>query len=76
MKFSKCIVIYSFVFLLYPLMAQAKAVDVLVMKNGDRITGEITQIWDAEVTIEPEYSDEFKVDVPASRRTGCGLYRV
>ncbi len=46
-------------------MAQAKAVDVLVMKNGDRITGEITRIWDGEITIEPEYSDEFNVDVPA-----------
>ena len=46
-------------------MAQAKAVDVIVMKNGDRITGEISRIWDEEVTIEPEYSDEFNVDVPA-----------
>jgi hypothetical protein len=33
--------------------------DVLVLKNGDRITGEISRIWDSEVTIEPEYSDEF-----------------
>jgi len=39
--------------------------DVLVLKNGDRITGEIKRIWDSEITIEPEYSDEFKVDVPA-----------
>lgn len=39
--------------------------DVLVLKNGDRITGEITKIWDAEITIEPEYSDEFNVDMPA-----------
>jgi len=46
-------------------MAQAEAVDVLVMKNGDRLTGEITRIWDEEITIEPEYSDEFNVDVPA-----------
>ena len=65
MKFSKFTVICSSVFLLCPLMAQAKAVDVLVMKNGDRLTGEITKIWDAEITIEPEYSDEFNVDVPA-----------
>jgi putative salt-induced outer membrane protein YdiY len=35
---------------------------VLVFKNGDRITGEITQIWDAEISIEPTYSDEFNVD--------------
>lgn len=38
---------------------------VLVLKNGDRITGEIKHIWDAEVTIEPEYSDEFTVDLSA-----------
>jgi hypothetical protein len=39
--------------------------DVLVLENGDRITGEISRIWDAEVTIEPEYSDEFDVDLSA-----------
>jgi hypothetical protein len=39
--------------------------DVLVLENGDRITGEISRIWDAEVTIEPEYSDEFEVDLSA-----------
>jgi putative salt-induced outer membrane protein YdiY len=65
MKFSKYVVICISIFLLCPLMAQAKAVDVIVMKNGDRITGEISRIWDEEVTIEPEYSDEFNVDVPA-----------
>ena len=37
--------------------------DVLVLKNGDRITGDISRIWDGEVTIEPEYSDEFDVDL-------------
>ena len=65
MKFSKYVVICISVFLLCPLMAEAKAVDVIVMKNGDRITGEISRIWDEEVTIEPEYSDEFNVDIPA-----------
>jgi len=65
MKISISVVIYSVVFLLCPLMAQAKTSDVLVLKNGDRITGEITRIWDAEITIEPEYADEFNVDVPA-----------
>jgi putative salt-induced outer membrane protein YdiY len=64
MKFLKFIVTCISVLLLCPLLAQAKAVDVLVMKNGDRITGEITKIWDEEITIEPEYSDEFNVDVP------------
>jgi putative salt-induced outer membrane protein YdiY len=65
MKLSKFLVIYSSVFFLCPVITQAKTMDVLVLKNGDRITGEITRIWDAEITIEPEYSDEFNVDVPA-----------
>ncbi len=39
--------------------------DVLVLKNGDQITGDIKRIWDSEISIEPEYSDEFKVDVLA-----------
>ena len=38
--------------------------DVIYLKNGDQITGEIKRIWDDEVTIEPEYSDEFNVDLP------------
>jgi len=37
--------------------------DILVLKNGDRITGEIKKIWDGEVSIEPEYADEFDVDL-------------
>ncbi len=35
---------------------------VIVMKNGDRITGDIKKIWDGEVFIEPAYADEFSVD--------------
>ena len=42
--------------------------DVLYLKNGDRITGDIKRIWDGEVTIEPEYSDEFQVDLPLVKR--------
>ena len=37
---------------------------VLVLKNGDRITGSIKRIWDGEISIEPDYSDEFTVDLP------------
>jgi len=37
--------------------------DVLVLKNGDRITGEIKRIWDGEITIEPVYADEFEIDL-------------
>jgi len=47
------------------LTGQAANADVLVLKNGDRITGEIKRIWGTEITIEPEYSDEFKVEMPA-----------
>lgn len=39
--------------------------DQLILKNGDRITGEIKRIWDKEITIEPEYADEFQVDLDA-----------
>jgi len=39
--------------------------DILILKNGDRISGDIKKVWDAEVTIEPSYSDEFTVDLPA-----------
>ena len=46
------------------LASQGAKADVLILKNGDRITGEIKRIWDSEITIEPEYSDEFKVDIP------------
>ncbi len=36
---------------------------VLVFKNGDRISGEIKQVWDKEILIEPSYADEFNVDI-------------
>lgn len=35
--------------------------DQLVMKNGDLITGEISEISDGDVYIEPSYADEFAV---------------
>ena len=37
----------------------------LVLKNGDHITGNIIKIWDKEIYIEPDYADEFAVDVDA-----------
>ena len=46
-------------------IGQTAIADVLIFKNGDRISGEISRIWDSKVTIEPEYSDEFKVDISA-----------
>jgi putative salt-induced outer membrane protein YdiY len=53
-------------FLICLLLAPGLALpmDVLVMKNGDRITGKIKRIWDGEVSIEPDYADEFNVDLP------------
>jgi putative salt-induced outer membrane protein YdiY len=50
---------------LAPALATA---DVLYLKNGDQITGTIKRIWDNEITIEPEYSDEFQVDLPVVER--------
>ena len=50
------------------LVSQLACADVLVLKNGDRITGDIKRIWDDEVSIEPEYSDEFDVDLAVVER--------
>jgi hypothetical protein len=46
------------------IIASAHA-DQLVLKNGDRITGEVKRIWDEEIFIEPDYADEFAVEVDA-----------
>jgi hypothetical protein len=45
-----------------PFHADARA-DVIVMKNGDRITGAIKRVWDEELFIEPAYADEFPVEL-------------
>ena len=42
--------------------ASGYTADVIHLKNGDRITGQIKEIWDENVTIEPEYSDKFDVE--------------
>ena len=34
-----------------------------MLTNADLISRWITQIWDAEVIIEPSYSDEFSVEM-------------
>ncbi len=44
------------------LCALPATADVIYLKNGDRITGEIKEIWDSNVTIEPEYSNKFDVE--------------
>ena len=65
MKYLKSAIFVIPLVVLAAIVGQTAYADVLVLKNGDRITGEIKRIWDSEITIEPEYSDEFKVDVPA-----------
>lgn len=65
MKNSRLTIICGFVILFSPLAGQANTADVLVLKNGDRITGVITRIRDGEITIEPAYANAFNVDVPA-----------
>jgi putative salt-induced outer membrane protein YdiY len=39
--------------------------DVITFDNGDQITGTIKQFWDDEISIEPDYADEFKVKISA-----------
>ena len=41
----------------------AAAVDFVMMKNGDRITGEVKKIWNGEVFIDPEYGDTYAVEL-------------
>jgi hypothetical protein len=42
---------------------QALAADFVLMKNGDRITGEVEKIWNGEVFIEPEYGDTYAIEL-------------
>lgn len=37
--------------------------DFVIMKNGDRITGEVEKIWNEEVFIEPEYGDTYAIEL-------------
>jgi len=47
------------------LLSNVASASVIVLKNGDRITGTVSKIWDDEVFIEPEYADKFSVDQDA-----------
>ena len=51
--------------LILGMSAAPLSADQLIMKNGDRITGNIKKIWDKEIFIEPDYADEFSVDQDA-----------
>lgn len=41
------------------------AQDQVILKSGDRITGDIQQIWDGELLIEPAYADAFGIELSA-----------
>lgn len=43
--------------------ASLAADDFVIMKNGDRITGEVKKIWNEEVFIEPEYGDTYAIEL-------------
>jgi putative salt-induced outer membrane protein YdiY len=49
--------------MLCSLFAPGVLADTIYMSNGDRITGEVSRVWDNEVYIEPAYADEFTVDL-------------
>lgn len=43
--------------------SSAHAQDFVVMKNGDRISGQVEKIWNGEVFIEPEYGDTYAIEM-------------
>lgn len=53
----------SLLFLVSAVIGFSVQADVIYLRNGDRISGEIKEIWDDKVSIEPEYSDEFDIDL-------------
>jgi len=65
MQNPELIIKHNILIIMILLFSTTADAGVVVLKNGDRITGEIKHIWDAEITIEPEYSDEFTVDLSA-----------
>ncbi len=44
------------------------AADTIYLKNGDRISGEIKRIWDGELFIDTDYTDEFAVKMESIER--------
>lgn len=65
MDFGKRVGAFGLLVILCLNFCRLTQADVLVLKNGDRITGDIKRIWDSEISIEPEYSDEFDVEISA-----------
>lgn len=51
--------------------------DVIYLKNGDRITGSITQVWDDSITITPSYSGSVTIGVSdVARVKSDGSFKV
>jgi len=39
------------------------AVEFVLLKNGDRVTGDVKRIWNGDVFVEPAYGDEYAIDL-------------
>lgn len=50
------------------LTASVSLGDVVYMRNGDRITGDIKRVWDDELFLETPYADEFPISLDAVAR--------
>ena len=50
-------------FVLIGLAGRPALADVVVMQNGDRFTGEVSRIWGNDLSIEPDYADEFVLEL-------------
>lgn len=46
------------------LLAFSARADVVVLKSGDRISGEIQEIWDKDIVIEPDIDDDVNITIP------------
>ena len=68
MRFGKSLYVLIILMLTDILMPGTALADVLFMKNGDRITGDIKRVWDDKLYIESDYADEFPVALDAIAR--------
>ena len=59
------VIVFKFLIIVPFYFGQLVQADVLILNNGDQITGDIKRISNSEISIEPEYSNEFKVDISA-----------
>jgi putative salt-induced outer membrane protein YdiY len=52
-----------FVVVLLLAVAVPASADVVIMKNGDRITGDVNKIWGNDLRVEPDYTDEYVIEL-------------